>query len=138
MDSLSPTRLSIVWEPINCSQQNGDITIYEVRYTVLDTFNGEILDTVRYANASGQQQLVVSGLEEFTQYSVVVRGYTVVGVGPFSAPQTNTTMENGESGCLLYLYQWVSISVGIYISLGIYISGYLYQCMCIYISVCIK
>lgn len=69
--------------------------MYQVRFEALDTFNGTIEDPIRYVNTS-ELWVELSELEEFTEYSVIVKGFTVAGAGPFSIPQTNVSMEDCE------------------------------------------
>ena len=98
VNCLSPTELSVLWDPINCSEQNGEIVLYQIRYETFNTFGGEITDPVRFINTSNRW-VELSGLEEFNEYHVIVMGYTVIGAGPYSSPQSNITKQNG--GCLL-------------------------------------
>ena len=48
-------------------------------------------------NIAGDQLMVVlTGLEEFVQYNISVRANTAVGSGPYSAPESATTFEDGK------------------------------------------
>ena len=70
--STTPTSITVEWSDINCLDQNGAITSYDVRV------NG------RVALTTSQTQATITGLTSNTQYSIAVRGRNYIGVGPFS------------------------------------------------------
>ena len=74
---LSSTEFELNWIEIPEIDQNGIITQYEVMYTQLMTFNTSTIFTTDLS-------ITVSDLEEFAEYSLLVRAYTSVGPGPFS------------------------------------------------------
>ena len=67
--------------------------VYEVLYEPLETFNGNITD--QKINTT-TQFITLMGLEEFTNYSISVRGYTIVGPGNYSVPVLVMTFEDGK------------------------------------------
>ena len=67
--------------------------VYEVLYEPLETFNGNITD--QKINTT-TQFITLMGLEEFTNYSISVRGYTNVGPGNYSVPILAMTFEDGK------------------------------------------
>lgn len=80
----------VTWEDIPLIDQNGVIITYEVLYEPLETFHGNISEqslntTDLFAN--------LTDLEEFVNYSISIRGYTVVGPGNYSVPIIVMTSE---------------------------------------------
>ena len=80
----------VTWEEIPLIDQNGVIITYEVLYEPLETFRGNIAEqrlnrTDLFAN--------LTDLEEFVNYSISIRGYTVVGPGNYSVPIVVMTSE---------------------------------------------
>ena len=91
--TLSSSQILVTWDMVPPLDQNGVITIHQILYQPLQTFNGAIR----------QQTLNVTGLaanltdlEEFVDYSIAVRAYTSVGGGPYSELLTEKTDENGN------------------------------------------
>ena len=100
--TLSDTAIRMQWEEVPEIDQNGEITLYEVR------IDPARFQDASYENVSGSElMLVVDGLEEFVEYSFTVRAYTSVGTGPFSVVTTNTTDPAGESNvCVTHTQAW--------------------------------
>ena len=81
--STSPTSVEVMWNEVPAIDQNGIITMYEVMYTPLNTFGGQI--SANTTNVSGSKLMVtLSYLQEFVNYSISVRAYTTAGQGPES------------------------------------------------------
>ena len=73
--------------------QNGIITMYEVMYQPLETFNGNI--STQTINVSGTEMSVFQiELQEFVNYTISVRAYTSVGAGPYSDEVTVLTLQD--------------------------------------------
>ena len=73
--------------------QNGIITMYEVMYQPLETFNGNI--STQTMNVSGtEMSAFLMELQEFVNYIIFVRAYTSIGAGPYSDEVTVTTLED--------------------------------------------
>ena len=73
--------------------QNGIITMYEVMYQPLETFNGNIATkTINLTNMS----VLLPDFQEFVNYNISVRAYTSVGAGPYSDEVTVLTLEDGR------------------------------------------
>ena len=84
---LNSTAINVSWGSIPEIDRNGIITHYEVEYT--STISSPVYTTVL------ESPLLITGLEEYIEYTISVRGYTAVGAGPFSQAVTNTTLEDG-------------------------------------------
>ena len=89
--TINATAIQVQWEPVPEIDQNGIITLYEVRVDPAQ------FQDISYVNLSGSELvLVVDGLEEFVEYNFTVRAYTIAGPGPFGVITTSTTDQAGE------------------------------------------
>ena len=73
--------------------QNGIIILYEVQYEALMTFGGELMTMAMNTSSTS---IVLGGLQEYVEYNITVRAYTIVGPGPFSPGVDNRTFEDGK------------------------------------------
>ena len=82
-----------MWDEVLPIDQNGVITMYEVMYTPLEDFGVTIL-----ANTTiiPEQSTVLQNLQEYVNYSISVRAFTGIGMGPFSSTLIVLTLEDGE------------------------------------------
>jgi len=88
--NISANELNVSWERPNEININGILRYYIIDYYI---FNQE--ETMTSVNVSGETlYTVLSGLNNFTTYSVSVAAFTV-GTGP-SSTELETTSENGE------------------------------------------
>ena len=72
--------------------QNGIILLYEVQYEPLMTFGGQLMTmTMNTSNTS----IVLGGLQEYVEYNISVRAFTIVGPGSFSPAVNKSTAGNG-------------------------------------------
>lgn len=80
----------VTWGNIPLIDQNGVIITYEVLYEPLETFCGNISE-----QRLNTTDLFVNlmDLEEFVNYSISIKGYTVVGPGNYSVPIVVRTSE---------------------------------------------
>ncbi len=65
-----------------------------MRYDPLVTFNGQI--TTGYENTTNGSvlEITLENLQEYVEYNISVRAYTVVGAGPFSPEVLQPTLED--------------------------------------------
>ena len=82
--------MTISWDEIPCSGQNGPITGYLLYYTN-KTFN----DTVNITGGDNKQYNLTT-LTPYTNYTVTVRAYNDAGTGPASSELIQQTEESGE------------------------------------------
>ena len=81
---LSSTEIEVSWEEVPAINENGIITMYEVQYIPLETFDGQIsTNTVNITDIS-MLFTDLTGLEEYVEYNISVRAYTNAGSGPYS------------------------------------------------------
>ena len=98
--AVSSTEIEVSWEEVPAIDENGVITMYEVQFVPLETFEGQIS-----ANTS-QLNTTLTGLQEYVEYNISVRAYTSVGPGPYSDLVVNRTLEDGKVlnlACNLYI-----------------------------------
>ena len=89
----SSTTIEVSWDIVPPIHQNGIITMYEVLYQPLETFDGSIMtQTMNVTEMSAN----LSDLEEFVNYTISVRAYTRVGAGNYSEGMTVMTPEDGK------------------------------------------
>ena len=96
---LSSTEIQVSWEEVPAINRSGLITVYEVRYDPLETFDGLI--STNTTNTT-MLNITLTGLEEYVEYNISVRAYTSVGPGPYSDGLVNRTEEDGEL-CLVWI-----------------------------------
>lgn len=78
--AMSSTSIIAHWSEIPFIHQNGIITTYEVFYEPLDSYDGQLEGRILNVTTLS---IVLTGLEEFTEYNISVRAYTVEGAGPY-------------------------------------------------------
>ena len=87
------TTIMVSWEAIPPEDRNGIITMYEVLYQPLETFDGAIMtQTMNVTEMSAN----LKDLEEFVNYTISVRAYTSEGAGPYSDEVTIMTLEDSK------------------------------------------
>ena len=91
--AVSSTEIEVSWEEVPAINENGLITVYEVLYTPLMTFEGQI--STNTTNTS-QLNITLTGLQEYVEYNISVRAYTSVGPGPYSDGVVEITFEDGK------------------------------------------
>ena len=99
--------VTISWEPPLAEQQNGRIVRYHV--TVTDaalTANRDLT----YDISDGRVQLI-DMLDADSSYAIRMAAATSVGIGPFSAIRTVTTLRNGKSIIIISTYLMFTIAL---------------------------
>lgn len=77
----STTEITVYWMEVPAFDRNGIILLYEVLYR-------STLDQTQSLNTTDSSTftLLLSGLEEFSEYNITVRAYTEAGAGEESVP----------------------------------------------------
>ena len=84
--TFNSTAILVQWEQVPEVQRNGEITFYEI------LVNPAQFQSVSYMNVSSPMLMVmVTGLEEYVEYTFTIRAYTSAGLGPFSNSTTTRT-----------------------------------------------
>ena len=91
--ATSPTTISVRWTEVDPIDQNGVIITYEVQYEPLQTFQGQIM--TNSVNTS-ELSITLIDLQEYVNYNITVRAYTVIGAGPYSDPVTILTFQDSK------------------------------------------
>ena len=98
----SSTTVLVSWSEVNPIDQNGNISKYEVLYTPLQTFEGQIESNA--VNVSGTEfSVLLMNLQEYINYSISVRAYTSVGPGPDSNNIIILTLKASKWNLLLFI-----------------------------------
>ena len=79
---INSTAISLSWDEVNCTDRNGVITGYNIRW--FNTDEG-VQSTVNNSGATG---ITITGLTEFRLYNISVAAMNNNGVGPYSQERT--------------------------------------------------
>jgi len=85
-----PGSLNISWGPPEEINQNGQITGYIIRYTLVRS------NETMYETITNGTRYILSGLFPFANYSVEVAAMTINGTGPFSDPVFELSGHEGK------------------------------------------
>ncbi|XP_064385915.1 uncharacterized protein LOC135334596 isoform X5 [Halichondria panicea] len=85
--AVSSTEISVMWQEVAAIDQNGNITQYEI------TYNREFENQSNFTDGNARS-FIITGLDEFANYSISVRAYTSVGPGPYSPIAVEATDED--------------------------------------------
>ena len=96
--NISSTAIQVSWNPVSAIDQNGVITEYEVEYNQTTFSEVSMYNTITVNSTTLMVDL--TGLEEYVVYSIRVRAYTRVGVGPFGY----VVMERTREDCKYFLF----------------------------------
>ena len=101
--ATSPRSIGVRWGLVDEIDRNGIITMYEVLYVPMETFDGAIGSLT--TNVS-DLATPLRDLEEYVNYTIFVRAYTNVGAGPYSDPMRVLTPQDGKIlNCSLFYKQ---------------------------------
>jgi len=92
---LNSTSISVFWNEPPFLDQNGVITGYQVNVTNINRTN--VSTVVNVTNTSH----IALDLQEFEAYDIEVAAMTAVGLGPFSDPVRNQTLEDSKCFTLI-------------------------------------
>ena len=79
---VTSSNITVQWGAVDCIHRNGDITGYSVRYGV----EGSGSTQTSEVSGGGATNIVISGLNSFTNYTVEVAAENSVGTGVYSDP----------------------------------------------------
>jgi hypothetical protein len=88
---VNSTSLRVYWQALYYLDENGVITEYEVQYS------SALPGTTSISVPVSKLTVLLTSLEEFTEYSIRVAAYTMVGAGPYSIPVVATTDQDVPS-----------------------------------------
>ncbi|XP_022798569.1 receptor-type tyrosine-protein phosphatase F-like, partial [Stylophora pistillata] len=93
--ATSSKNISVSWDPVPSDNRNGIIKGYKVNYQALPS--GDIVSKFRNITSEEQsekQTVILDNLNEFTNYSIRVLAFTVIGNGPESGAQVVETLQD--------------------------------------------
>ena len=79
---MNSSSIIVQWGPVDCINQNGDITGYSVQYGILDFECTVTLSVLGGATT----EATISGLTKSVTYSIAVAAVNSVGIGVYSNP----------------------------------------------------
>ena len=85
---VSSRNITVVWDPIACTERNGEITGYTVQFYQPE---GGVVSE----NTTNNRNFTVTELQPFTSYIFQVAGFNINGTGPFAETTHFTTRETG-------------------------------------------
>ena len=91
ISSVKARSMTVSWDEVPCSGQNGPITGYLLYFT-----NTTFSDTVNITGGNNRQYNLTT-LTSYTNYTVTVIAYNDVGTGPASSEVIQQTGEAGQS-----------------------------------------
>ena len=99
--AMLSTEILVTWEEVPAIDQNGIITMYEVEFMPLETFGDQIATNSVNITDPTMFNINLTGLEEYVEYNISVRAYTVIGSGPYSDPVTRRTLEDRKKNMIM-------------------------------------
>lgn len=90
---MSARSIAVSWDEVPPMDQNGIVTMYQVLYLPLETYNGTIGAMMLSVQVTS---VLLPGLQEFTNYSISIRAHTSVGAGPYSRAVVEMTSVDGK------------------------------------------
>ena len=88
---INSTSISVSWYSPPFLDQNGDIIGYQLMITNQNRTNSQPL----IFNVTNVTSYVATMLQEFEVYSIEIAAETAIGLGPFSKPDNDQTLEDG-------------------------------------------
>ena len=94
------------WDPPIDTEQNGNITSYNVTYigNPIDStsqFEITVTSSENTHPATSRVSTDLTGLQEFNNYTIQVEATNVVGSGPYSSEVVNETFQASKLNCSL-------------------------------------
>nr|XP_053626611.1 cell adhesion molecule Dscam2-like isoform X3 [Cherax quadricarinatus] len=83
VEAVDQSSLRVTWKPPLREEWNGDIQGYQVGYRLASSNNSYVYETVEFSKEMGKEHhLVISKLNIYTEYAVVVSAFNKIGQGP--------------------------------------------------------
>ena len=93
----SSRSISVSWHPVIAEDRNGIIKRYKVNYHALpNTYVVTKFLNITKEQQNKRQTATLDNLNEFTNYSIGVLAFTLLGNGPASVGQVVETLENSK------------------------------------------
>jgi Down syndrome cell adhesion protein len=82
----------VTWSPPNLEGQNGKIRGYKVSYIAVD----DVYETSPITSTTTNQYFTLDNVRKYTNYSISVLAFTIIGDGVKTKPFYCTTHEDGN------------------------------------------
>ena len=92
--SVTVNTITIMWDSVQCKDRNSLITRYNVRYGRASSGVRETVEVSGSGTTNGSY--TITGLTQFTNYSIGVAAVSDSGTGPFTAVIFVKTLLDGE------------------------------------------
>ena len=98
--------MTVTWDEVSCSGQNGPITGYLLYYT-----NTTFSDTINITGGENRSYTLTE-LRSYTNYTVTVSAYNDVGTGPTSDNRSQQTEQSGQLvyALLVHISHYICVS----------------------------
>ena len=78
--AISSRSIAVTWDPPKGEQQNGVIRGYYIGYKMFGTSSQYVYKTLQIRDGN-REEVILNGLKQFTQYSIVVQAFNTKGAG---------------------------------------------------------
>ncbi|XP_022256216.1 Down syndrome cell adhesion molecule-like protein Dscam2 isoform X2 [Limulus polyphemus] len=95
-DALDSQTVRVTWQPPEKELWNGPLKGYYVGYKILNSDSPYLYKNLEVGEHT-QQEVLLSQLEKFTSYTILVQGYNAMGAGPRSDEVVVRTLEDVPS-----------------------------------------
>ena len=99
--------ITVQWGAVACTDRNGDITGYSVRYGVQGS--GSTTNTTDVSGGA-TTEATISGLTPSTSYEIDIAAVNSAGAGVYSEPLTEETSVAGEPSHLQAVLLWLLVT----------------------------
>ena len=97
LGDVTSTSIKVTWSPVKVEDRNGIIKGYKVIYRALPNGNNDTeVVNITIESQDTEKTLSLERLNEFTNYSIRVLAFTLVGNGPASVAQVVQTLEDSK------------------------------------------
>ncbi|XP_041416727.1 receptor-type tyrosine-protein phosphatase S isoform X14 [Xenopus laevis] len=105
VEVLNSTSIKVFWRSPTQNQQHGQIRGYQVHYVRMENGEASGLTSIKDVMLADAQEMIVSGLQPKTSYSITVAAYTLKGDGARSKPKIVTTKDAVPGKPDLFVHQ---------------------------------
>ncbi len=94
--AINSTAILVSWLEVAPADRNGNITSYDVMFVPLQNFSGALSTTPSVQGVLPSLSVLLTDLQEYVEYRIVVRASTSAGPGNYSNPVIERTQEDGN------------------------------------------
>lgn len=93
---ISSTEIFVTWRPPLPELRHGDIQGYNIGYSITNGPSAYNFTSSSGDIDDGMGEIILSNLQKFTKYNVIVQAFNEVGPGPLSDPLVVQTIEDSK------------------------------------------